>query len=171
MIEVEIKARINDLENIKKKLEHNAKLKRQYNKNDVYFKKEDFIVRIREDQQYVVTFKTKKIEDCMEVSEENEFVIENENVFIKMLQVIGFKEYFRKVKTGAEYHTDSLNLDLSLVNNLGWFLEIEKLVEKTEDIGSAKKEIVNMLKKLNLEDDIEVRTYEQLILENKRNVL
>ena len=167
MIEVELKAIVNDVQKIKKILESFAEVERPYQKKDIYFKKDDFIVRLREDIENIVTFKKKVIEDGVEVSEENEFVVGDPTVFIKFLHLSGFKEYYHKNKNGCSYKYDELTFDLSLVNNLGWYLEIEKLVGKKDDIENAKKQIMKMLKRVGLENNIESRTYEQLILNTK----
>lgn len=164
MIEVELKAIVNDIHKTKKTLESFAEVERQYQKNDIYFKRDDFVVRIREDVQNIVTFKKKIIDNGIEVSEENEFTVDNASLFTKFLGLSGYKEYYRKNKSGCSYKYDGLNFDLSLVNNIGWFLEIEKLVKHNKDVDSAKEQIMKMLKRVGLEKCIESRTYEQLIL-------
>lgn len=167
MKEVEVKVRIVDTEAqaLIAKLDKTTSGRRDFNKVDEYFKKDEFIVRCRKDgNKTYVTYKNRVVTNNTEVNDENEMEVSDGDMFINILKMSGLAHFYSKVKNGFSCKLDGFTLDFSKVNDIGYFLEIERLVpdEAVSDTIIAIKEI---MKTLNLsEDDIDTRPYSKLIL-------
>jgi len=88
-------------------------------------------------------------------------------MFIQMLTLAGFNSYYKKEKIGYSLKTvEGIVFDISNVNDIGKFLEIEKLVEE-DKIEETIKELKEIMISLGLsEDQIETKSYAKLILES-----
>lgn len=99
---------------------------------------EPSVIRIREEsegdlQRAFFTLKRKTFRDGMEINEENETAIEQPEVIRQLLEVAGYKCWFKKVKTAyscyCEYADLEFHAELVKVNDLP-YLEIEVTSEK-----------------------------------------
>lgn len=178
MFEVEIKAHINEsdipgIEEILKSAYQNTLTKTLCEKSDTYLslknKTIETTVRIRiQNNTAIITTKKKSFQDSYEVNEEYEFttldIIDSFNFF----RAIGFEEYCNKEKKGIVYSGKNLHIEILEVRQLGWFIEIERLVEHEANIQSARNEINNLLQLLSIpKHSIETRYYTDML----KNVL
>lgn len=99
---------------------------------------EPSVIRIREEsegdlQRAFFTLKRKTFRDGMEINEENETAIEQPQVIRQLLEVAGYKCWFKKVKTAYSCYCNYADLEfhteLVKVNDLP-YLEIEVTSEK-----------------------------------------
>ncbi|MCD6373012.1 MAG: class IV adenylate cyclase [Thermococcus sp.] len=85
----------------------------------------------------------------------------------EILKRLGFKEDVWVGKRRLVYRLGNVTFELSEVEGLGAFLDIEVL---SDDIGAAKQKIWEIAEKLGLtEKDVEPRLYQELIKEMKEN--
>lgn len=171
MKEIEIKLRIKNENELRRAIIKIADFDREYEKNDEYYIKDDFIVRVRDDHpETYVTYKVRKIVNNTEVNDEFEMTVSSKKMFIDLLIESGYKLYYKKQKKGYSLKTiEGITFDISSVNDLGMFLEIEKVVDEKVSADSTIEELKEIMKFLNLnEDQIETKSYAELILENNK---
>jgi adenylate cyclase class 2 len=135
----------------------------------------------------LVTYKTKELRQGIEVNQENEFVIAAPDgappvsllgeaadadagaavsAFEELLKKLNLKISFTKIKKGYSYTCGTITVELSLVEKLGWFLELEIITEHDDEqtIQSAREALMSFLKKTGIgEDKIESRYYSELL--------
>ena len=179
--EIEIKARIKDLKSALDFLYKNAKFKKKYFKKDIYFAKTDEIkngninlnncIRLRtEHGGYTFCAKTRNIIDGAEVNEEREIKVSKKKSkfiinFLSTLQ--NYKEYARKEKKGYAFVYKGALVEVSLVKNLGDFIEIEFL-NSSKSIEEQVSELKSILSDIGIEESqIESEPYLNLLLKNK----
>ncbi len=101
---------------------------------------EPSVIRIREEtegdkRRAYFTLKRKTFRDGMEINEENETAIEQPDVIRQLLEVAGYKCWFKKVKTAYSCYCTFADLEFHLelvqVNNLP-YAEIEVTSEDQE---------------------------------------
>jgi adenylate cyclase, class 2 len=175
VIEVELKAHIEDKAAVERRLASFAKFLRPVDKRDSYWHGPDWKrergskgFRVRsEGSALIVTFKTKRMEGGVEVNREREFGISDAEAFREFVERIGCEPYYRKHKTGVAYRYDGMMLELLDVEGVGVFLEIERLLDSDapETISKARKDVHAALALAGIpESAIEPRTYSELIL-------
>jgi adenylate cyclase class 2 len=153
-------------------------------------------VRIREESGLiVVTYKKKERQGAIEVNDEREFTIDNREAFETLITDLGFsRDSLKHKKTksfdyvahdgadsthsvagahgahGAHDENSAGNtpvtIELSLVDPLGWFVEIEILKDNpdSETIERSRKILGETLKLCGIgEDAIEMRYYTEMI--------
>jgi adenylate cyclase, class 2 len=167
--EIEIKAWVEKPEPLRKRLKSTYSFSRKYVKEDTYFrfpgKKETFRLRKQEGEN-IVTIKKKRREQGIEENLEKEFFVSDGEVFEKFVSEIGCPVYVKKKKTTEAFDADGITVELSLVEKLGWFIEIEKLVhsENRHDKQKAKDEILKILDYLRIpREKIESRYYTEML--------
>ncbi|MBI5414557.1 class IV adenylate cyclase [Candidatus Peregrinibacteria bacterium] len=171
-IEVEMKAWLKteeEIETAREYLKKHGKFLKKSVKDDIYFAKpnaETFDFRIREvDGKYFVTEKKRKLVGKMEQNEELEFEVSDKEAFIALTKNLGYVVFLRKTKKSEVYELeDRITAEITTVGAanlqpLGTFLEIEKLCEREEESGKARKEIQKIFQELDLEKNIETRQY------------
>ncbi len=175
MVEVELKARIEDPEAVERRVASFARFVRKVDKSDSYWHgpgwrerrgTRGFRVRT-EGPAFVVTFKTKRVEAGVEVNREREFEISDPEVFREFVERIGCEPYYRKRKTGAAYEYEGMTLEILKVEGAGAFLEIERLIptESPAALAEARAGLKAALDRAGVpESAIEGRTYSELIL-------
>ncbi len=181
MIEVELKAWIDDPGAVERTLAARFRFVGGYRKEDVYFRLEpaagqasgaalppgafpgpgggprEFRLRI-EKGAAIVTSKEKRIDNGVEVNVEIEFEVSDPAAFEAFALFLGALPFVRKLKVGRLYETAAggsgrpIHLELSEVERLGSFLEIEKLLESDEQAGvaAARDEIRGLLASLGI---------------------
>lgn len=183
-IEVEIKAHVDDPERLRRILVERFGQGEGYLKEDVYFAlaagagglpagaaaadaPREFRLR-RENGLAFVTFKRKSLEAGVEANEETEFTVDDPAAFESFAGFLGAKVFSRKRKEGLRFRSGDLTIELSDVARLGWFIEIEMLVEaeRTDRIEKARKDVRAVLASLEIgEDRIEPRYYTDMLAE------
>lgn len=174
-IEVEIKAWVDDFKALKRVLDSRYKLDREYEKEDVYLKGIDSItqeekeIRLRKvGEQSIVTFKERSHQGKVEVNIEKEFAVDNGKNFLYTMEQLGFIPYIRKNKKGYCYKENSINIELSHVEKLGDFIEIEYITDCDTKVDDAKNSIFKILDDLKIpRDKIEDKFYVEMLLDKK----
>lgn len=99
----------------------------------------------RSSPRYELTYKGPKIDPRTKTRKELSVGVDSGDTIQSILESIGFTEVatVRKVRTYFDINTISLVIDS--VEGLGWFLEIEKLVENEDQIKVGRNELFQIL--------------------------
>jgi adenylate cyclase, class 2 len=169
MHEVEAKVHISkgDFLRLKKELDKTAVFKGETIKNDIYYC-EDAYIRTRETgNELILNIKNKVIEKGIESNAEIEWKITDKKEFENFLNIINIKPYLKKIKTTRAYQFKSFNIELNYVKNLGYFLEIERVIQSKSQISKTKKELIDIFKKFGFkQNQFEKRFYADLLQKN-----
>lgn len=174
MREVEIKAHAKDYKAVKAEIEKFYGKAKDVKKVDHYFRRPGEVkqaLRVRENNDHL-EFTAKKNSKSKEGENNLEYEIElsldeleNSLMFFRAL---GYEDFFIKRKSGFEWNTGSVHVELLDVNDLGWFLEMEALLPfdaPEGEIAKANAELHRLLKEFSLrEEDIEMKSYRFMIL-------
>ncbi|AGS66720.1 class IV adenylate cyclase [Borreliella burgdorferi] len=169
MFEIESKAFIppKELKRIIKLANKKFKFIKEEIKTDIYYSNQKKIIRIRKlnTLEKIVTFKKKILDNnhTVEINKEIEFKIDSINNFLTLIKELKFKKLYKKIKKSLIYQTNNLNVEINEIKNLGFFLEIEKIINNQNDIDLAKKEIDNIINQFGLKENIETRSYSELL--------
>ena len=180
--EVELKFRVNDFEiqNIRNIIlsELKGKFIDKYRETDIYlshpcrnFRETDEALRIRiyhNDNTIEITYKGPKISSDVKTRNEITIVINEQNVdkVIQFFEALGFKKVIEVHKEREVYNVENYTINIDHVKDLGYFIEIETMVNNKEVLDKAIDELKEFCKKLKLNDNrIEHKTYLELILE------
>ena len=173
--EVELKARLADPETVETQAARLGVFAKETFKEDVYFRrqgttglvpKERYRLR-REAGRAIITFKNKvRPDDVTEVNEEVEFEVDNAHAFFQFADRFGFEPFVVKRKKSRVYRVGRANVEFNKVEHLGYFIEIEILCDREDEIMIARTEIARLLTQLGLgTEDLEPRYYIELIQE------
>lgn len=136
--EIELKAWVDDWEAIETTLRSRCRFIRRFHKSDRYFRSphadgRPASFRLREeDTRACVTFKTKTIRDGIEYNREREFMVDDSAAFVELVRRSGCEEYASKTKTGLEFRSDGMTIELTTVGSIGDFIEVE-ILESSDD--------------------------------------
>ena len=185
MIEVEVKARVNDFNDVKVKLnEIEAQKVKTEHQEDIYFnntqlrdfEKTDEALRIRtttiHDQKTIIlTYKGAKLDSDSKTRKEIEVVVEESKNAGLILENLGFKpvETIKKDRTTYSYKGFIITLDK--VYKVGNFVEIEKEAIEGESFKDTLDEIFKIYKKLGIENGFERRSYLELLGIYNKNLM
>lgn len=176
MIEVEIRAKVTDFNNIKKELTKlGSNLITSEEQIDKIFGHERFLdsnkmiveggisSRIRKvNNQIALEFKEISRQGIgMEISSD----VDSIDLGVKFLEKLGFKEAFTISKIRENYNLNGFTVSLDKVDKLGSFIEVEKLITSIDNKEEVKKECIDLLKKIAPESEIENRKYGDLMQE------
>lgn len=176
MIEIEIRARIDDPDEIKKRLTEigatSSGSKRQIDRvfgHRQFLDENNMIIegglsaRIRTiDNDSALEFKEiSREKGGMEIVSK----LSNANIGIEFLGKLGFEEAFTVAKQRDFYACDGFEIAVDDVEKLGHFIEIEKMIGYTEDKDVAKQECMAFLKRLGENLVVEKRKYGDLMQE------
>ncbi len=173
-LEVETKVKVGDVEGLREKIKKIAVLNKKETRGDYYFalRKDEYprkAFRIRFDgKKYVVNFKRplkRFSKSSVVVKEEYEFELNDVrhiDNFLALLKEFGFKKWVKKKKLTESYSykkDGNITIELSKVEHLGNYMEIECLVEPRK-LNSARKKIFEILKILGVnETDVDNTGY------------
>ena len=176
MIEVEVKAKIENFEDMKKKLEYLGAIKSKKEfQEDIYFNspivdfaKSDEALRIRTTKEnnstnIFITYKGPKIDSKSKTREEIEIGIEDSAKCSKIFEHLGFIKV-RAVKKDRQYYTYK-NFEISLddVEGLDPYMEIEIALEDGNDYTIAQEKIFELFSELGVTDGFERTSYLELL--------
>jgi len=198
-VEIELKAHVKDSEALRLILIKKAQYLCSFEKEDTYYfptnnsddlRNSDIPksgVRLRADSRtfpdgtekktVYITYKTKEVRDGIEINDEKEFeVCSSQNCTIKVLneflKMMGLKPGYSKLKKGWAFSKEEINAELLEVEKLGWFLEIEIVVndirasDNDSTIDEKRKQLMGFLSELSIEKDaIESRYYSEMLKE------
>ncbi len=188
MTEVEIKAPVEEPEVIERRIAALSEFQGEYLKEDRYYclaeeckkplregteetrrteKKAALSERARFRLRFsggeaVVTYKRKRLEGSHEVNEEHEFAVSDPDAFEAFAAGIGYRLCARKRKSGKQYRSgDGTGIELAEVSGLGWYLEIEALVEEDdrEAVAAAKERVAELFRRLGIDEERFERRY------------
>lgn len=170
--EVEIKAWVDDPQALRQLLAEHYHHERSYLKEDVYYrlpggKGIEFRLRV-EEKASMVTAKRKSLKDGVEVNEEMEFHVSDAAEFERFAGYLGATVFARKRKSGDRYDASGTTIELSHVDRLGHFVEIERLVDDADSgrIRAAEREVRSLLGELGIpEEKVEPRYYTAMLAE------
>ena len=182
--EIEIKAHVQDSEAIKLILEEKAKYEGSFEKEDIYWffdgkpELKPQKLRIRSEKRSLhsgspellcfATCKNKEVIDGIEINEEHEFEVNPRSEFEAFIKQMGFKPGISKKKKGWAFSLGKINIELSDVEGLGWFVELEIVADNSrpETIAEAKKQLLDFLSGLGIKKEaIESRYYIDMLKE------
>lgn len=176
MIEVEVKAKIENFIDMKKKLENLGAIKSKKEfQEDIYFNSPivdfantDEALRIRttkenDDKNIFITYKGPKIDSKSKTREEIEIAIEDSAKCSKIFQHLGFTKV-RAVKKNRQYYNYK-NFEISLddVEGLDPYMEIEIALDDGSDYSQAQEKIFKLFSELGIEDGFERTSYLELL--------
>ena len=168
-MEVEVKFRA-DFDRMKVRIEElGASFVREEFQEDVYFSVPlPELLRVRRVSNLGKAFLTyKRIADPGRNEEFDELEVEvsDFDTAVEILRRLGYKEDVVVRKRRLVYKLGSVTFELSEVEGLGGFLDIEVI---SDDVTGAKRRIWDVARKLGLtEKDVEPRLYQELIREKK----
>ena len=166
-MEVEVKFRT-DFDQMKVKIEElGASFVREEFQEDIYFSVPlPELLRVRRVSNLGKAFLTyKRIADPGRNEEFDELEVEvsDFDTTVEILRRLGYKEDVVVRKRRLVYKRGSVTFELSEVEGLGGFLDIEVI---SDDVTGAKRRIWEVADKLGLtEKDVEPRLYQELIRE------
>ncbi|MDD4574690.1 MAG: class IV adenylate cyclase [Sphaerochaeta sp.] len=189
-LEVELKAHVAEPLLLQQRIEALAgiSLARCELKEDTYLSREgeDALFRIRAEQSgrsfetmegvLVFTYKNKAIKNGIEVNEEVEFTSTSDQgeAALQFFLSLGYVTYITKTKKGYLYtYTASkdlppLTIELVEIATLGWFIEMEFVLEDHSRVNLAKKTLLDLLTQLGIKHSkIESEYYMHLLKKNK----
>lgn len=170
MLEVEVKAKIKNLDKFERKLsEINAKFLKKEIQEDVYFNhpcrdfaKTDEALRIRKiGNETFLTYKGKRLDAETKTREEIEIKCDEE--ISEILTRLGFKAVTNVKKTRKEYLFENLHIYVDDVEGLGNFVEIEGKELKDKD------KIFEILRFFEIEkSETIIKSYLELLIEKNK---
>lgn len=172
-LEVELKAHVSDHVLLKQRIESLSGISSSLyeHKEDTYFSRsgESALFRMRAEQSgptsdtmqgsLVFTYKNKAIKDGIEVNEEVEFssTVDQGSSALAFFISLGYEIYITKTKSGYVY-TYSVDPDFPLltielveVASLGWFVEMEFILEDPSLVASAREHLLSVLDRLAID--------------------
>lgn len=177
MIEVEVKAHINNFDNVKNKLDEiGARKTETEHQIDTYFnnpqfrdfEKTDEALRIRNrtinnEKSIILTYKGAKMDEVSKTRKEIEVSVEDYEKMSSILENLGFKPVADVEKERTTYLFKEYIISLDNVIKVGKFVEIEKDVKEGENFEDALNEIFQIYKELGIEGGFERKSYLELM--------
>lgn len=181
MIEVELKAHLEDPAATERKVASFATYLGSFEKSDAYWHGPDWRLargskgfRVRtEAGETLVTFKTKRCEGGMEINREREFTVSDPAALDELLFRLGCEPFYSKRKSGKRYEHRApgaarpITIEVLELEGLGPFIEVEALLEteSPEAIALAQGEVRGLLSRAGVpETAIESRYYSELLM-------
>lgn len=163
-LEVETKVRVDNPNELRKKIRKIANFVKRQSRSDDYFAikrkgypKKAFRIRSTSEDN-VVNFKKwlrSYWDSSVVVKKEYEFKIKDKDSFLALMDDLGFEQWVKKFKTTEAYEHKKdkrIVIEINKVRHLGYFMEIEYLARKSE-MKSAKKKIRAVLKELDIKPE------------------
>ncbi|MDR2536703.1 MAG: CYTH domain-containing protein [Treponema sp.] len=192
-IEIEVKAWVDTPESLKQRIDAIARFTGVFDKTDAYWYSASCIafpasgVRVRKEvmmdgcgdirngvQITRITYKTKEVRDNIEVNHEREFTVSDGAAFEELLTTLNLIPIKRKHKTGwawvydkdALTIKDGITVELVLLEQLGYFIELEILAnnDAPDTVALARQRLLALLDLLGIaRNRIESRYYTELL--------
>lgn len=168
MVEVEAKVKLSpkDVKRLRQVLPKMAKFKKKTRKRDQYIGYHpQYSFRIRsEEEAPTLHLKRKKMKQGIEMNDEIDLSIQSSKAALNLLRKVGIKMPLKKIKRGEVYQYGRNQIELNYISKLGYFLEIENVVESEAQIPQAKKELFEVFKTLGFKPkDFEHKYYLELL--------
>ena len=136
MIEIEIKAHIADMAEVRQRLVPLAHYLGPLDRKDSYYTidtsqgVQTFRIR-QEGSDTHCTIKERSIEEGVEVNHEVEFRLADPQQFLQFMELLGARAFITKHKVGERWRWRRYTVELVEVAELGYFIEIEYLADPT----------------------------------------
>lgn len=195
--EIELKAHVSDYQSVRSRIQalHGVDAGISEHKADIYWSLPSGgpLFRVREESTgdidgspdtgiLLFTRKDKQLQGEIEVNHEIEFTapLEDAASVHEFFCSLGYVEYVRKEKTGWAWHCPvtgpiplpSVHIELVDVSTLGWFLEMECVLDdvpSSAQLQAARSSLLYLLDALGVPSTaIEERYYMDLLLESKK---
>ena len=181
--EIELKAHVNDSEELRITLSGKAEFLHSFEKKDCYWFAEKSGLpssgfRIRSEKRSFpdgkevslcfATYKNKEVRDGIEINDEREFSVEPAVEFEEFISKLGLKPARSKEKRGWAYSKNGITAELVEVKGLGWFIEMEIIshTANAETFAAGKKRLLDFLAEIGVANDaIESRFYSEMLNE------
>lgn len=192
-IEIELKAWVDDPASVRRSIAAFATPAGSYRKDDSYWRypasprteggaeesrqrvELGSGIRIRRedlsDPAAVVNFKRKEVRDGIEVNDEREFEVSDAAVFGDLLSRLGLAVWIRKRKIGEAWKSDGVTIELSEIEGLGFFAELEILAEVDDaaTVAEARKRLLATLGRIGIDSNkIETRYYTEMLAQKAK---
>lgn len=176
MIEVEIKVPVDDIEKVKDVIKRKGILMSISKQRDVYFQHPlrdfsltDEALRIRDENgECQLTYKGPKISEKSKARIEISVNVSSFNEMKSMLEHLGFRPFMSISKFRETYRIEDALFSIDFVEELGYYVEIEKEIERTEDLNKTENELINLARSFGLDVSRATRkSYLELIIEKK----
>jgi adenylate cyclase, class 2 len=161
--EIEIKGRVHNYKAVQDLLTERYRFIRNYHKQDFYYTlpsiQKDLkpVLRLRHDESWIVTKKSMELIDGMEINDEWEFEVSPGETFQVVIERLGFQVCCQNEKKGSEYQGEDIAFEFSEITGLGYFLEVEILLDDPD--GSACSEAEQLIR----EAFLSFNTYSELV--------
>jgi adenylate cyclase class 2 len=179
MIEVEVRARVNSFRGIRENLNERARFMGSAHQTDAIFGHPNFldsenkvieggiIARIREEgNSKTLEFKeVKRYKGALELKHE----IHDAAAIRDFLSKLGFQEGFSIKKVRETYLYRDFLVCLDTVEDLGQFIEVERIVGSEQEAGEARKLCLEVLKQFAPDSETEHRKYGDIIQDKINN--
>ena len=182
MIEIEIKAKINNSKEAFEKIKDiggvysHTEIQRDiyFNGDNKDFKKTDEALRIREIPDgdnfiNILTFKGPKLDSETKTRKEIEVTIDDKENMTDILINLGYKPSAIVNKVRRIFKYDDYTITVDKLNELGYFIEIEYVTEDIDDIDRIQEKIFEIFNKMGITDGFEKKSYLELLEKNKIN--
>jgi adenylate cyclase class 2 len=194
--EIELKAHVLDSETLKVLLCEKAEYSGAFEKEDTYWFGTSGMplsrLRVRKEKRSLpdgsgesatfATYKNKEVKDGIEINDELEFEVNPGPEFEEFLSKMGFKPGISKRKRGWAFSHEGITAELTEVEGLGWFVELEILANgiyadgiytdgidtgnREEAVTEGRKKLLDFLAELGIEKEaIESRFYTEMLKE------
>jgi len=168
MIEVEAKVSITrgEYSALRKRLKKEGKyLCDKKNEDTYYMKPAEQTVRIRKgDRVQSFDIKYRETINGIESNIEIEWDIKEPAKWRKVLRKLDINPRVRKTKKTELYEYDGFHIELNEIRLLGYYMEIEKLVSRQNEVYTAKKALIKVFRKLGYaQSDLEPKRYLELL--------
>lgn len=173
-IEVELKARVSDVRALQVRIERLEGISAPtvVDKDDWYLGGRPLFRLRREGGSVRFTAKEKRIDDGIEANIEHEFKASSDQFddALGFFTALGHAVTARKTKRGLAYtrtvndRLGELTIELCEVSTLGWFVELEFVLDDQALVDEARRALKEALAVLEIDDSqIESRPYLQLL--------
>ena len=170
MIEVEIRAKIKDINSIKEHLDLiDAQFVNNIEQVDRIFGHSKFLDKDTKIIEGGLSARIRQVNNTskLEFKEiirngggfEIEAKLDNTDSGIELLEKLGFKEAFTISKIRDVYKFNDFEIAIDQVKHLGNFIEIEKMVSLKEEINKARKDCLELLEQISSEAEITDEKY------------
>ena len=176
MIEVEIKAKIDDKNEAFKKINeiggvysHSEKHHDIYfNGDNTDFRKTDEALRIRQipdrdDFKKILTYKGPKLNGETKTRKEVEVEINDTDSMAEILVNLGYKPSAIVDKVRRVFKYEDYTITVDKLNQLGYFIEIESVINDDNDITDVEEKIKGIFNKLDITRGFENLSYLELL--------
>lgn len=177
MKEVEVKARVDDLKDVKTKLvRQGCSFSDSKIQNDRVFKhksqditnktKGTVLLRIRTTKDSKI-LTLKKMQENELDNIEKELEIDNPKTMAEIIELLDYEEYVQINKTRREAKLNDMTICLDDVSGLGTFIELEKITE--EDSLKVQEELIDFLEEIGIpKDNLVTKGYDSLMYAKNR---